>query len=149
MDPVDPKHPVGQPGQGGREGRLYFGVVLKKSADQDKYRRRGKVVVQAVASVEWQRDGLRRGLPQVSQKRDEIGRRAQDVQQPPCLGRQLPASQPVPQQEIAQIPLHQWTEQMDVHRLGQIEYGLNGSGKQNDSHQQKELTPGAALCHSL
>ena len=106
-------------------------------------------MVQAVTSVKGQQDGLRGGLSQVSQGRDEIGRRAQNVQQPPRPGRQLPASQPVPQQEIAQLPLHQRAEQMDVHRLGQIEYGLNGSGKQNDSHQQKELTPGAALCHSL
>ena len=79
MDPVDPKHPVGQPGQGGREGRLGFGVVCKKGADQDKYRRRGEVVVQAVASIEGQQDGLRRGLSQVSQKSDEVGRRARAV----------------------------------------------------------------------
>ena len=99
--------------------------------------------------VEGQRDLLGRRGTEIAQNAPKISCDIATINHGPQASARAAMAQQIPQQEEAQVSLHDGVEQIDVDRQHCVEKGADRGGEGDEEEKQRQLPAHTCVCDSL
>lgn len=146
MDPINSKYKIGSRCQRFFQGTQGFLMARRNCFAEQKKGGCAEIVIERVSAIERQRDVFWRRGPEIAQNAPKISYDTAAIDHGPQEPAGAVMAQHIPQQEEAQVSLHNGVEQIDIDRQHCVEEGTDRGGKDQDEEEQEQLPARAGVC---